>query len=206
MRLFRPFFRSGLLWPEATFRIKTKNNEICLSFDDGPDPKSTLEILEILKNHDIKALFFCTGLKAEKYPELVNRICSGGHIIGNHGYRHLNGWKTSSGEYIKNVSDAAGFTSSDLFRPPYGRIRPSQYRKLANSYKIIFWDLMPYDFDSKIGKDKTLAVLKKKIRPGSIIVLHDTVESTVLSFLGEFIDYAENKGYKFIIPLFSGKK
>jgi peptidoglycan/xylan/chitin deacetylase (PgdA/CDA1 family) len=206
MRLFRPFIRSGLLLPAATFRIKTKNKELCLSFDDGPDPESTPKIIDILNAHNIKALFFCSGQKAEKYPGLVNLILSSGHIVGNHGYRHLDGWKTLAKNYIENVSVAARFTSSVLFRPPYGRIRSSQYRELAKTYEIMFWDLMPYDFDDKVGKDKTLSVLKKKIRPGSIIVLHDTVTSTALSFLNEFINYAEHEGNKFVIPSFSDKK
>ena len=205
MRLFRPFVCSGLLFPAATFRIKTKNKELCLSFDDGPDPGSTPKILDILKAHNIKAMFFCSGQKAENNPEIVDLILSGGHLMGNHGYRHLDGWKTSSMEYIKDISDADRFTSPDLFRPPYGRIRFSQYSKLVKKYNIVFWDLMPYDFDNKMVKDKALTVLKKKIRPGSIIVLHDSVKSTVLSFLEEFIDYAVDKGYKFVVPLFSGK-
>jgi peptidoglycan-N-acetylglucosamine deacetylase len=205
MRLFRPFIRSGLLFPSAIFRIKTQNKELCLSFDDGPDPVSTPGILDILKAHNIKALFFCSGQNAEKYPGLVNLILSAGHIPGNHGYRHLDGWKTPSKEYIENVSEGDRLTSSVLFRPPYGRIRLSQYRRLAKKYSIVFWDLMPYDFDNKMGKDRMLVILKEKIRPGSIIVLHDTSGSTALSFLNDFIDYAVNEGYKFVTPSFSGK-
>ncbi len=206
MRLFRPVIPAGLLFPAATFRIKTKNKELCLSFDDGPDPGSTLKILDRLYAHNIKAVFFCSGKKAENYPGLVDLIRSGGHIVGNHGYRHLDGWNTSEKEYMEDVSVADRLTSPDLFRPPYGHIRLSQYRKLSRKYNIVFWDLMPYDFDNKTGKDKTLSMLKKKIRKGSIIVLHDTADSTALSIIDEFIDYAVNEGYNFVIPSFSGKK
>jgi peptidoglycan/xylan/chitin deacetylase (PgdA/CDA1 family) len=206
MRLFRPIIRSRLLWPDATFRIDTGDNLLCLSFDDGPDPRSTRGILDILKAHNAKALFFCSGERAGKYPFLVKLIRDDGHTIGNHGYRHLSGWKSSSAEYISNVSEAAGLTSSELFRPPYGRIRPSQYRELAKTYRIIFWDLMPYDFDIKMGKVRTLRVLKNKIRPGAIIALHDSATSTLLSFLNEFMEYAEDKGYSFMVPAFSGKE
>ena len=149
---------------------------MCLTFDDGPDPDSTPQLLDILDKHDIKALFFCDGRAAEKYPDLINRMISKGHIIGNHGYNHLNGWKTSLKKYIADVVNAAPYTSSGLFRPPYGRLRFNQYRELKEKYKIVFWDIMPYDFDRSFGSGNSLRVLKKKLRRGSIIVLHDTTK------------------------------
>lgn len=91
-------------------------------------------------------------------------------------------------------------------RPPYGRIRPSQYSELSKNYRIFFWDLMPYDFDSRMTGKKVLNILKKRIRTGSVIVLHDKASSSVLSFLEEFIKYAKDKGYRFVIPPFSGKE
>lgn len=206
MRLFRPFFLSGVFYPEAIFRLKTRNKELCLTFDDGPSPDSTPQILDILDSHSVKALFFCSGQAAEKYPDLITLMVSRGHIIGNHGYCHLNGWKTNRSDYLNNVFKADKFTSPHLFRPPYGRIKPAQYHELLKKYTIIFWDLMPYDYDKNMGNGTILSVLKKKIRPGSVIVLHDKISSSVLSFLSEFIKYAEESGYNFIIPRFSGKK
>jgi peptidoglycan/xylan/chitin deacetylase (PgdA/CDA1 family) len=197
MRLYRPFVFLRLLYPGAVFRIRTRNKELCLTFDDGPDPESTPGILEILEDHDIKATFFCSGQESEKYPELTALIASKGHIIGNHGYRHLNGWKTGLNDYIENVYRAANITSRDLFRPPYGRISPLQYRKLIGRFTIVFWDLMPYDFDMRTNTEKILNVLMKKIRPGSIIVLHDKSFKS-FHFLAEFIKYAGDRGYKFV--------
>jgi peptidoglycan/xylan/chitin deacetylase (PgdA/CDA1 family) len=77
---------------------------------------------------------------------------------------------------------------------------------MKKKYKIVFWDLMPYDFDEKLNGKGVFNILKKKIRPGSIIVLHDMVTSTCLSFLDEFIKYAETNGYKFVTSPLSGKK
>jgi peptidoglycan/xylan/chitin deacetylase (PgdA/CDA1 family) len=205
MRLFRPFFILRLVYPEAIFRVTT-TKELCLTFDDGPHPDSTPHILEILEASNVKAVFFCSGWEAEKYPEIVNLIVSKGHVIGNHGYNHLSGWKTNVSVYIENANKAEEFTSSGLFRPPYGRIRPSQYRELVKKYRIVFWDLMPYDFDEKMDRKRVLNILKKKIRPGSVIVLHDKTSSSCLSFLAEFIKYAENIGYKFVTLPLSGKK
>jgi peptidoglycan/xylan/chitin deacetylase (PgdA/CDA1 family) len=206
MRLFRPIFLLKLFYPEAIFRIKTRNKELCLTFDDGPNPESTPRILDILDAHNIRALFFCSGQEAEKYPGLIALIISKGHLVGNHGYRHVDGLLTNTGVYIRNISKASGFTSQYLLRPPYGRIRPSQYRELSKKFRMVFWDLMPYDFDNKMSSENVLHVLKKGIRPGSVILLHDKACSSVVSFLEDFIKYAGDKGYKFVISPFSGKE
>lgn len=205
MRLFRPFFLLRLFYPEAVFRIKTRNKELCLTFDDGPSPHSTPQILDILEANNIRGLFFCSGQEAEKYPALISLISSKGHIIGNHGYSHLDGYITNTQVYIRNFSKGAKFTPGNIIRPPYGRIRPSQYSELSKNYRVFFWDLMPYDFDPRMTVQKVLNTLKKRIRNGSVIVLHDKPSSSVLSFLDEFIKYAKEQGYRFVIPPFSGR-
>jgi peptidoglycan/xylan/chitin deacetylase (PgdA/CDA1 family) len=124
-------------------------------------------------------------------------ILESGHLIGNHTYSHTDGWRTSSNDYLNDISKASKFSSGKLFRPPYGHLRLRQYRILKKEFKIIFWDLMPYDFDVRFGKERALNVLKKKIRPGSIIVLHDKPSSSALVFLEEFILYARGIGYEF---------
>ena len=191
---------AGWLYPDAIFRIKTSEKLLCLTFDDGPDQKSTPQIVNILDKYKIKAVFFCNGRSAEKYPSLVKQLISHGHVIGNHGFSHLNGWKTSRRKYIADVTNAAEYTSSVLFRPPYGRLRLIQYLKLRRKYKVVLWDVMPYDFDMSFGYKNTLTVLMKKIRPGSIVVLHDQPSSAALIILDQFIDQSLQRGFKFIIP------
>jgi peptidoglycan/xylan/chitin deacetylase (PgdA/CDA1 family) len=186
------------LYPEAIFRIKTNEKHLLLTFDDGPDPASTPLILEILSKYHVRAIFFFTGLKAERYPDLTEKLRSAGHIIGNHGYSHLSGWKTSKSNYIADVERADGLTSPDLFRPPYGSLTRGQYKSLKEKYKIIFWDLMPYDFDTSFSARNALSILKEKIRPGSIIVLHDSPLSYGPGLLDEFIGYAMSEGYGFV--------
>jgi peptidoglycan-N-acetylglucosamine deacetylase len=200
MRLFRARFIDSCFLPLACFRIKTTEKVLCLTFDDGPEDRSTLSLLYIIERFNIKAIFFCNGISAMKHPELIARIKSGGHIVGNHGFNHLDGFKTSTERYFENVKAADQLTSDRLFRPPYGRIRPAQYRKLVRTYKILMWDLMPYDFDKGFGKEKSMTVLKKKIRNGSIIVLHDREDSTVHEFLEEFIIYCLSQGFRFEVP------
>ena len=102
MRFFRPCIISGWLYPDALFRIRTTEKLLYLSFDDGPDPDSTPLLLDLLASYNVKVMFFCNGKAAEKYPDLMDKIMSGGHLIGNHGYNHLNGWITSLDNYTVN--------------------------------------------------------------------------------------------------------
>lgn len=201
MRLFRPCFFAQWFYPDAIFRINTTEKVLWLSFDDGPDPVSTPVILDILAKQRVKALFFCSGSAAEKHPELIELIKAQDHLIGNHGYRHLNGWLTSDTDYVRDVELASVITSSSFFRPPYGRLRISQYLKLRKKYKIIFWDIMPYDFDLSFGSDRSMKVLIEKLRPGSVIVLHDKPDSTLIKNLEYFIRTTVEKGYAFNLPV-----
>jgi peptidoglycan-N-acetylglucosamine deacetylase len=196
MRLFRPGFVGGCLYPDSIFRIKTAEKLLFLSFDDGPDPTSTPLLLDILDKHNVRAQFFCTGRKAEMHPVLINQILNSGHQIGNHGYDHLDGWKTDSVTYFNDITRASGLTSDRILRPPYGRITYNQ-KKLLKSYKLIFWDLMAYDFDTTFAGESCLKVLINKIRPGSIIVLHDTPSSCANLILDEFLSFATSEGYRF---------
>jgi peptidoglycan/xylan/chitin deacetylase (PgdA/CDA1 family) len=204
MRLFRPGFLARWLYPDAIFRIRTTEKVLYLTFDDGPDPLSTPKLLDILKKYNIRALFFCNGKAAEKYSDLMNQILEGGHLIGNHGYNHFNGWRTGSVKYIDDVIKASEFTSDRIFRPPFGRLSNRQKKKLLESYKLIFWDIMAYDFDITFGSGKSLRILKDKIRPGSIIVLHDTAASCANNVLEEFIIFALSEAYRFeLIDVFA---
>jgi peptidoglycan/xylan/chitin deacetylase (PgdA/CDA1 family) len=200
MRLFRPWLIMRCLYPGAVFRLETTEKLLCLTFDDGPDPSSTPELLKILDGFRIRAVFFCDGRKAEQYPFLVERIKREGHITGNHGYSHINGWFTSVRKYCSDIKRASPFTSESLFRPPYGKIRLRQYIRLKKQFRIFFWDLMPYDFDNNMGYKKSLDILSRKIRPGSIIVLHDNPSSSVLQLVHDLINIAQSRGYSFIIP------
>jgi peptidoglycan/xylan/chitin deacetylase (PgdA/CDA1 family) len=200
MRLFRPGLLVRLIYPRCLFRIPTAEKILFLSFDDGPESVSTENILSILRKHGIRALFFCTGKKAENHPDLMEKIRSCDHIVGNHGYQHLDGFKTPLREYCENIRQADALTSASIFRPPYGRLTPLQYLTLKDDRLIVFWDLMPYDFDTDFPARRSLDVLKRKIRSGSIIVLHDNQISSVHQYLDEFILYCLSLGYRFEIP------
>jgi peptidoglycan-N-acetylglucosamine deacetylase len=200
MRLYRPGFVAGFLYPEALFRIRTSKNQLLLTFDDGPDPDSTPQILNVLDEFSIKAIFFCNGKAAEKYNELTDRIKLKGHMVGNHGCNHLNGWITSTDRYVTDVENAAIHTSASLFRPPFGRLRLKQYLRLRRKYKMVFWDVMPYDFDKSLSPEKSMEILLKKLRPGSIIVLHEIPGQAQLAYIRQFCDTAISMGYTFMLP------
>ncbi|MFN8240447.1 MAG: polysaccharide deacetylase family protein [Bacteroidales bacterium] len=201
MRFFRTWPIAAWIYPAALFRLKTSLKEIVLTFDDGPDPSSTLIILDILREYNARAMFFCSGRKAEKYPGLIDEIRKAGHVLGNHGYDHLDGLRTGLNEYLLNASRADSFTSDVYFRPPRGRMGIRQYRDLSRKYRIVMWDLMPYDFDLDLDDKAILDVLTRKTRPGSVIVLHDSKDSSGPLILRSFLDWAMKEGYSFVLPV-----
>jgi len=192
----RPF-PAGIIYPDAIYRLSGGGKKVYLTFDDGPDPESTPRILDILRECGVKATFFCTGSRVMASPGLFARIAAEGHTIGNHGYSHLNGLKTPVRTYCADVLRGRDITCSNLFRPPYGRLRVRQYRILERSMRIVFWDLMPYDFDQRLTADESFSVLTRRLRPGSVIVLHDKASSTALQYLDRFLKRALAGGYTF---------
>jgi peptidoglycan/xylan/chitin deacetylase (PgdA/CDA1 family) len=203
MRLYRPCSLVSWLYPEAIFRIRTVDKVLYLTFDDGPDPESTPHILSLLDKYGIKAIFFCNGLAAQKYPALIDDIKLKGHVVGNHGHSHYDGWKTSDIVYCDDIKRASEFTSGTLFRPPYGHLTLRQYHVLKKSFRIVFWDIMPYDFDSKLGYKQSLAILKRKTRKGSVIVLHDKPGSSAGKILEDFSGSSISMGYRFELLRFN---
>lgn len=168
------FFSS--LFPKALWQVSS-DDQIYLTFDDGPHPDSTPYLLNLLDNLEIKAHFFCLGCQAELYPEIIQEIIDKGHVIGHHGYKHISGWTTSYSKYIKNIDQSKPFVDSTLFRPPYGRLSLSQYRHISNLYTIIMWTIMPGDFNKNNSATSILDILKKNTKGGAIITLHDTVSA-----------------------------
>jgi peptidoglycan/xylan/chitin deacetylase (PgdA/CDA1 family) len=200
----KPFFiRFPLLirffFPHFLYSIKNDSKKIFLTFDDGPIPEVTPLILGILSKFNAKASFFCLGKNVEHHPEIFNSIKEHGHTIGNHGYEHKNGWKTPNIKYFENTEKANELIKSNLFRPPYGKISPIQIIKLSKKYKIVLWDILSGDFDPNISKEKCAENVIKKIKPGSIIVFHDSLKAKerVLYALPIVLDVLQKKGFEF---------
>lgn len=165
----RKFYASPLTW-----KIKTPEKEIFLTFDDGPHPTITPLVLALLKKYNAKATFFCIGRNVERYPGIYRQIIEEGHAVGNHTYDHLNGWKTGNSIYLKNIILAGELIKSRLFRPPYGRIAKSQVKELAPVFKVIMWDVLSADFDVNVTPQRCLDNVLFNTRNGSIVVFHDS--------------------------------
>jgi peptidoglycan/xylan/chitin deacetylase (PgdA/CDA1 family) len=169
------------LFPELIWRFTSKeekpDNHVFLTFDDGPTPEVTPWVLDCLKEYNARGTFFCLGRNVDKYPKIYNQILDQGHAVGNHTYSHLKGWNTPDSEYFDDVQLASQNIESELFRPPYGRFRKNQIRELSKDYKIVMWDLLSQDYDNGISPQKCLANVESNIRPGSIIVFHDSFKA-----------------------------
>jgi peptidoglycan-N-acetylglucosamine deacetylase len=202
-----PFFLP-LFYPSLIWRMPSANRELYLTFDDGPVDGPTDFVLEELKNHSVRATFFCIGDNIRKHPDVFKKIIDGGHTIGNHTFHHLNGWKTSTSAYLENIKllDAQlppGYgTLPTAFRPPYGKITRSQVKALRN-YNIIMWDVLSRDYDQHLAPDKCLNNSIRATREGSIIVFHDSykAERNLRYVLPKYISHFLEKGFTFkVIP------
>ena len=165
------------LYPNRIWEMDVNKKEIYLTFDDGPHLTITNFVLDELKKYNALATFFCIGNNALKYPEVYQRILTEGHAVGNHTQQHLNGYKTSDKVYVNDILEASKNIKSNLFRPPYGRIKAFQAKvitTLARPYKIIMWTLLSGDFDTSITPERCFENVAFKISNGSIIVFHDS--------------------------------
>jgi len=187
------------LYPQLTWHRSRQHPCLYLTFDDGPIPDVTPEVLNILKKYGIKATFFCVGDNIRKHPDIFKQIQEDGHQIGNHTYNHLKGWHSSKKDYLQNIALCDTLTQTKLFRPPYGRGTRAQYAQLRETYEIIMWDVMSGDFDEKLDPDTCLKNVINHAENGSIIVFHDNIKAAprVTYALPKAIEYWLNAGYTF---------
>jgi peptidoglycan-N-acetylglucosamine deacetylase len=172
--------------------------KLYLTFDDGPTPDVTTEVLNLLNDFNAKATFFCLGEKVEKNPELFDKILSLGHSVGNHTYKHVDAWKNYS-RFMIDVFQAQELIPTVLFRPPYGHLPLWNLKELQQHFKIVMWSLMSYDFDNRLNKDKILNVFRHRTHNGSIWVFHDTLKAKPLCMkvLPQLLNEFSKKGFVF---------
>lgn len=185
---------SGVEW-----RISPSSKVVYLTFDDGPVPECTPEVLDILADYHVHATFFMVGENAFRYPELVARVRAEGHAVGNHTYHHLKGFRFSTGTYLKNIAQADKILHTRLFRPPYGRMHYAEKRALLDAgYRICLWDVLTHDYNPSYSPERMLSVIRHYTRRGSIINFHDSVKSRdrLLKVLPPAIEWLLNEGYQ----------
>ncbi len=193
-RIFRPLFGKNVVWQK-----KTSSKVIYLTFDDGPVPEVTPQVLEILDIYGWKATFFCVGENVKKNPVIYNEIISRGHKTANHTFNHIKGFSFTTDKYLKNVQEASQFIDSKLFRPPHGQITPNQIGALKRDFQIIMWDVITHDYNRKLTPEQVFDNVKNNLRKGSIVVFHDSIKAknNVLAALPKAIEFWKSEGYEF---------
>lgn len=192
-RLYR-----GVVW-----RMNPSSKVVYLTFDDGPIPECTPQVLEILSHYGVKASFFMVAENADRYPDLLQHVREADHTIGNHTYHHLKGYKTCLTSYLRDIADAHAVLQTHLFRPPHGRMTYSQKKALREAgYQIYLWDVLTHDYNPKYTPAKILRIVQHFTRNGSIIVFHDSLKSKdrMLQALPKVIEWLQAEGYS-IQPL-----
>lgn len=180
-----------------------QKKQIALTFDDGPHPKFTPQLLALLKKEHVKATFFVVGEMAEKYPYLVQQEIADGHSVGNHTYHHVNLTKIPE-EYVATEIKACGEVLAKitgkpprLFRPPGGDYSPSVAKDAeALGYTIVMWTDDPGDY-AKPGDKVISQRLLKKVSNGGIILIHDGIQQTI-DVLPQFITTMKKHGFEFV--------
>lgn len=199
MKLVRVPRAAKLVYPSIVWRMPADKKVIYLTFDDGPDPYLTPQVLDMLSKFNAKATFFCTGGNVLANPKVFKAVVEAGHAVGNHGYEHMNGWKTGTDAYIENVDKADKYIGSTLFRPPYGKMRTGQIRVLKKKYTLVGWSVMCYDFDMHTTKEQCLDNIIRNVSNGSIVVMHDNPKSAanMLYALPRVLEHFSGLGFEF---------
>lgn len=183
---------------------KTDRRVVALTFDDGPDPQGTPVVLDILARERVPAAFFCIGRKIRPGDVLLQRMQSEGHLVGNHSFSHGFGfdWQTS-GRMLRDLErmDKACLETVGrrprYFRPPYGVTNPNLAKAIRQGgYVSVGWSLRSLDTVSR-DPDRLLRKLLSGLKPGAILLLHDTVPQTG-EILTSFIRQARQAGYDFV--------
>ncbi|WP_443944455.1 polysaccharide deacetylase family protein [Pedobacter sp. AW1-32] len=201
--LLLKWYYPSLLWNKSR-----TEKVIYLTFDDGPIPNVTDFVLKTLKAFNAQATFFCIGDNIQKHPDVFERVKNNGHRIGNHTFNHLKGWKTDNETYVQNTLKCQELTLSNLFRPPYGRIKKSQASLLKSTIKfpspatqleIVMWDVLSGDFDTSLAPEKCYQNVIRHTENGSIIVFHDSLKAfdRLQYALPRVLQYFSEKGFSF---------
>jgi peptidoglycan/xylan/chitin deacetylase (PgdA/CDA1 family) len=184
--------------PHIVWKMPPSDHKVYLTFDDGPHPDITPWVLKVLNDYGWKATFFCVGDNVEKYPDLFKQIIAEGHQVGNHTFNHLSGWKTPTNNYLDNIKKCASLVESNLFRPPYGRIRKKQSAQVAKSYKIVMWSMITGDYEANLRPQKVLQKLQLKTKAGDIVVFHDSLKAkeNLHALLPDYLAYLNQHQFK----------
>lgn len=187
------------LLPGYVWRIPTSEKVLYLTFDDGPIPEVTPWVLDELASHDAKATFFCIGRNSAAHPDILARIRSAGHGLGNHTWDHPRGRTTPLSTYLENVQRAQEWTRTPAFRPPYGSLTRSQATAIRRKHRIVLWDVLSRDYDTRLDGERCARNVIAHAEPGSIVVFHDSrkAEPRLRVALPAVLDHFSGRGFHF---------
>lgn len=188
----------------------TKDKVISLTFDDGPNPQYTPELLDVLKKNDVKCTFFVLAENAQKYPDIIKRIKSEGHHIGLHSLKHTNAIFSLPNQTQKDFSKSMKIMNNlgikvEFFRPPWGIFNPLTYY-YAKTYnlKIVLWSIHAMDWSRWVTESYIKEKLINNVKPGDIILLHDSggfknSPKKTIGALKAVLPHFKRNGYRFIL-------
>lgn len=196
----------------GAYRKGKRATGIALTFDDGPDPAFTPQLLDILRLHGIQATFFVLGSKADKYPELIKRMHKEGHLIGIHNYRHWTNALLTPKKVRKQLYDTATVIEKIIgvtpihYRPPWGIINVFDFL-LMKQFRLVLWSLMVGDWSCRGGTERIKKKLFARLKSNDIILLHDSGQTfganqhaplNMLEALKEFVEECMRQGIPFM--------
>lgn len=182
--------------------LNTAGKKVLLSFDDGPHHPNTTRVLEVLKKHEVKAVFFVIGKNIHGHEAMMQQLIAEGHTIGNHSFSHdakIDLWSTK-----KIAADIAACQQlieryqpgNGLFRPPYGVTNPNMAKAIRqNGLQSIGWNIRSYDTSIK-DPEKIKQRVLSRLKPGAIILLHDRLDY-MPELLDQLIPAIKERGYDF---------
>lgn len=187
--------------PDFIYHLNGTKDKVFLTFDDGPTARNTEWILKTLDKYKAKASFFMIGNNIVQYPSLVQEIAQQGHSVGNHTFNHDKGFRSGVMTYVQSVRKTQELLpeGSNLFRPPYGRIRLKQARSIQQmGLKIVLWSVISCDYEVRISPMRCYNLVHRRIGKGKIIVFHDSLkaEKNMRYVLERVLDEYSEK-YKF---------
>ncbi|MEK4351899.1 polysaccharide deacetylase family protein [Paenibacillus sp. FSL R5-0475] len=197
----------------GVFRKGTVKKQVAFTFDDGPHPKYTPILLDLLKLHQVKATFFVLGSRAEQYPDLIRRMDREGHQIGIHNYCHTSNWlmlpRTIRREHLDRSADIIESivgTRPNHYRPPWGLINLFDFFRYKQ-YRIVLWSLKAGDWNTRVCQTRMQATLLSGITDGSVVLLHDSGETVgadrhapyfMLQSLEEVLNQLQTRNLQFV--------
>lgn len=188
---------------------------VYLTFDDGPIPEETPWVLEQLALFNARATFFCVGENLARHPEIARAALAAGHRLGNHTQHHRSAWASGRAEYLAGVAQCQQALaeiaspvlpaprsplSAPLFRPPYGRLTWPVLRALRPGFRVVMWSVLTRDYDPGLSPESCLRATLAVVRPGDIVVLHDSRKASarLRYVLPRVLAHFEALGYQFL--------